>query len=204
MLAVEPGSTPVGPATLLSVLPPEGLDPGPDGFAVEAIGSDGTVVPLPRIRRFDSDWAEKFAFRDPVRLAEGAAIRVSSRSHPGPDSHAGHGHRRGAVGGGSSSPPRACSHHAKRLASLGSEGCQWVLARCLPRLRSTSSSSPPSRLRRRFRGCLSTRRSKRLPDPRRRRCILGRIALPLLPRGPYSLFLEFDRLHNHVYSFNDR
>ena len=48
MLAVEPGSTPVGPATLLSVLPPEGLDPGPDGFAVEAIGSDGTVVPLLR------------------------------------------------------------------------------------------------------------------------------------------------------------
>ena len=105
MLAVEPGSTPVGPATLLSVLSPEGLDPGPDGFAVEAIGSDGTVVPLLRIRRFDSDWAEKVAFRDPVRLAEGAAIRVSSRSHPGPDSHADHGHRRGAVGGGSSSPP---------------------------------------------------------------------------------------------------
>lgn len=80
MLAVEPGTTPVGPATLLSVLPPEGLDPGPDGFAVEAVGSDGAVMPLLRIRRFDPDWAEKFAFREPVRLAEGAAIRVS---HPG-------------------------------------------------------------------------------------------------------------------------
>ena len=80
MLAVEPGTTPVGPATLLSVLPPEGLDPGPDGFAVEAVGNDGAVTPLLRIRRFDADWAEKFAFRQPVRLAEGAAIRVS---HPG-------------------------------------------------------------------------------------------------------------------------
>ncbi len=80
MLAVEPGVTPVGPAMLLSVLPPEGLDPGPDGFAVEAVGSDGAVTPLLRIRRFDSDWSEKFAFREPVLLAEGAAIRVS---HPG-------------------------------------------------------------------------------------------------------------------------
>ena len=80
MLAVEPGTTPVGPATLLSVLPPEGLDPGPDGFAVEAVGDDGAVTPLLRIRHFDSDWAEKFAFREPVSLADGAAIRVS---HPG-------------------------------------------------------------------------------------------------------------------------
>jgi len=80
MLAVEPGTTPVGPATLLSVLPPEGLDPGPDGFAVEAVGNDGAVTPLLRIRRFDADWAEKFAFREPVSLADGAAIRVS---HPG-------------------------------------------------------------------------------------------------------------------------
>lgn len=80
MLAVEPGTTPVGPATLLSVLPPEGLDPGPDGFAVEAVGSDGAVTPLLRIRRFDADWAEKFAFREPVSLADGSAIRVS---HPG-------------------------------------------------------------------------------------------------------------------------
>ena len=80
MLAVEPGSTPIGPATLLSVLPPEGLDPGPDGFAVDAVASDGAVTPLLRIRRFDSDWAEKFAFREPVQLAAGAAIRVS---HPG-------------------------------------------------------------------------------------------------------------------------
>ena len=70
----------MGPATLLSVLPPEGLDPGPDGFAVEAVGTDGAVTPLLRIRRFDADWAEKFAFREPVRLAAGAAIRVS---HPG-------------------------------------------------------------------------------------------------------------------------
>jgi hypothetical protein len=80
ILAVEPGTTPVGPATLLSVLPPEGLDPGPDGFAVEAVGRDGAVTPLLRIRRFDADWAEKFAFREPVPLAAGAAIRVS---HPG-------------------------------------------------------------------------------------------------------------------------
>ena len=80
MLAVEPGTTPVGPATLLSVLPPEGLDPGPDGFAVETVGNDGAVTPLLRIRRFDADWAEKFAFREPVQLAAGAAIRVS---HPG-------------------------------------------------------------------------------------------------------------------------
>lgn len=80
MLAVEPGSTPVGPARLLSVLPPEGLDPGPDGFAVETVAADGEVTPLLRIRRFDSDWAEKFSFREPVFLAEGAAIRVS---HPG-------------------------------------------------------------------------------------------------------------------------
>lgn len=80
MLAVEPGTTPVGPATLLAVLPPEGLEPGPDGFAVEAVGNDGAVTPLLRIRRFDSDWAEKFAFREPVSLADGAAIRVS---HPG-------------------------------------------------------------------------------------------------------------------------
>ncbi len=79
-LAVEPGTTAVGPATLLSVLPPEGLDPGPEGFAVETVGSDGAVTLLLRIRRLDSDWAEKFAFREPVRLAEGAAIRVS---HPG-------------------------------------------------------------------------------------------------------------------------
>ena len=80
ILAVEPGTTPVGPATLLSVLPPEGLDPGLDGFAVEAVESDGAVTPLLRIRRFDPDWAEKFAFREPVSLADGAAIRVS---HPG-------------------------------------------------------------------------------------------------------------------------
>lgn len=80
LLAVEPGTTPVGPATLLSVLPPEGLDPGPEGFAVEAVGRGGAVTPLLRIRRFDSDWAEKFAFREPIRLSEGTAIRVS---HPG-------------------------------------------------------------------------------------------------------------------------
>ena len=80
ILAVEPGTTLVGPATLLSVLPPEALDPGPDGFAVEAVGSDGAVTPLLRIRRFDADWAEKFAFREPISLADGAAIRVS---HPG-------------------------------------------------------------------------------------------------------------------------
>ena len=80
MLAVEPGTTPVGPATLLSVLPPEGLDPGADGFAVEAVASDGTVTSLLRIRRFDADWAEKFAFREPVSLGNDAAIRVS---HPG-------------------------------------------------------------------------------------------------------------------------
>ena len=90
MLAVEPGTTPVGPATLLSVLPPEGLEPGPDGFAVEAVGNDGAVTPLLRIRRFDADWAEKFAFREPVSLADGAAIRgfpsgsdSGSGSHPG-------------------------------------------------------------------------------------------------------------------------
>ena len=79
-LAVEPGSTRVGPALLLAVLPPEGLDPGPDGFAVETVTADGEVTPLLRIRRFDADWSEKFAFRDPVMLAEDAAIRVS---HPG-------------------------------------------------------------------------------------------------------------------------
>ena len=79
-LAVEPGAPPLGPATLLSVLPPEGLDPGADGFAVEAVGGDGTVTSLLRIRRFDADWSEKFAFREPVVLAEGAAIRAS---HPG-------------------------------------------------------------------------------------------------------------------------
>ena len=80
MFPVEPGTTPVGPATLLSVLPPEGLDPGPHGFAVDTVGTDGVVTPLLRIRRFDADWAEKFAFREPVSLADGAAIRVS---HPG-------------------------------------------------------------------------------------------------------------------------
>ena len=47
---------------------------------MEAVGDDGAVTPLLRIRRFDSDWAEKFAFREPVSLADGAAIRVS---HPG-------------------------------------------------------------------------------------------------------------------------
>ena len=79
-VAIEPGSTSLGPATVLSVLPPEGLVPGPEGFAVDTVGSDGRVTPLLRIRRFDADWSEKFAFREPVRLAEGAAIRVS---HPG-------------------------------------------------------------------------------------------------------------------------
>ena len=80
IVAIEPGSTPLGPATVLSVLPPEGLDPGPDGFAVEAVDPDGAVTPLLRIRRFDPDWSEKFALDRPLQLAKGAAIRVT---HPG-------------------------------------------------------------------------------------------------------------------------
>lgn len=80
MRPVEPGATRLGPAALLAVLPPEGLDPGPDGFAVELLGSDGEATPLLRIRRFDPDWSEKFAFAAPVPLDDAAAIRVS---HPG-------------------------------------------------------------------------------------------------------------------------
>ena len=80
MLAVEPGSTRLGAARLLAVLPPEGLDPGPEGFAVEALGEDGEPTPLLRIRRLDPDWSEKFAFSAPVPLGERARIRVS---HPG-------------------------------------------------------------------------------------------------------------------------
>ena len=80
MLVVGPGDTPLGVATLLSVLPPDGLDPGPEGFAVEAVAGDGTVTSLLRIRRFDADWSEKFAFREPLQLAAGTVLRVS---HPG-------------------------------------------------------------------------------------------------------------------------
>ncbi len=79
-VALEPGLTRLGAASLLSVLPPEGLDPGPDGFAVEVVGAGGQVTPLLRIRRFDADWSEKFLFRNPISLADGSAIRVS---HPG-------------------------------------------------------------------------------------------------------------------------
>ena len=79
-LTLDRGSAPLGPASVLAVLPPPDLDPGADGFRIEAVEPDGRTTPLLRIRRFDADWAEKFVFRQPLRLAEGAAVRAS---HPG-------------------------------------------------------------------------------------------------------------------------
>lgn len=79
-VALEAGSTRLE-GVLLAVFPPEGL--GDDGasdaaaFTVEAVSPTGEVTTLLRIRRFDPDWAEKFFFRDPVRLAPGAAVRAS-------------------------------------------------------------------------------------------------------------------------------
>lgn len=82
--ALEPGSTEIGPASLLAVLPPLDSDAfggrGGEVFTVDAVAVSGEVTELLRIRRFDRDWTERFAFAEPVRLPAGAALRVS---HPG-------------------------------------------------------------------------------------------------------------------------
>ena len=83
-VALEAGNTRLD-GVLLAVFPPEDLgvgsatDGAPDGpaFTVDAVGPAGEVTTLLRIRRFDRDWAEKFFFREPVRLAPGAAVRAS-------------------------------------------------------------------------------------------------------------------------------
>ncbi len=83
-VALEPGSSELGSATLLAILPP--LDraafsgPGDEVFAVEAVGADGAVTELLRIRRPDPDWTERFVLAEPLRLEAGASVRVS---HPG-------------------------------------------------------------------------------------------------------------------------
>ncbi len=83
-VAIEPGSSELGSATLLAILPP--LDraafsvPGNEVFAVEAVGADGGVTELLRIRRPDADWTERFVLAEPLRLEAGASVRVS---HPG-------------------------------------------------------------------------------------------------------------------------
>ncbi len=83
-VALEPGATRLGPATLLAILPP--LDratpstSGDDVFAVDAVGADGEVTELLRIRRPDPDWTERFVLAEPLRLEAGASVRVS---HPG-------------------------------------------------------------------------------------------------------------------------
>lgn len=79
-LALEAGSTRLA-GELLAVFAP--ARPGADGggearpFTVEAVSPEGEVSTLLRIRRFDPDWAEKFVFRERVRLAPGAEVRVS-------------------------------------------------------------------------------------------------------------------------------
>lgn len=80
-VALEAGSTRLE-GVLLAVFPPEDLDAGdaPEAetpFTVDAVTPAGEVTTLLRIRRFDPDWAEKFFFRDPVRLAPGAEVRAS-------------------------------------------------------------------------------------------------------------------------------
>ena len=79
-VAVEAGSTRLS-GRLVALYPPEdgagGRGFGPEGFTVEAVGPDGEAAALLRIRRFDRDWAERFFFREPVPLTEGAEIRVS-------------------------------------------------------------------------------------------------------------------------------
>ncbi len=79
-VALEPGDSRLPGAALLAVLPPDGLVLGDEGFAVQAVSADGEVEPLLRITRFDEDWAEKYAFRAPIRLDADISIRVS---HPG-------------------------------------------------------------------------------------------------------------------------
>lgn len=80
-LALEAGSTRLA-GELFAVFPPAA--PGTEGdgedaaaFTVEAVSPEGEVSTLLRIRRFDPDWVEKFFFGAPVRLAPGAAVRVS-------------------------------------------------------------------------------------------------------------------------------
>lgn len=78
-VAVEAGSTRLS-GRLVALYPPEdggGRGFGPAGFTVESVGPDGRAATLLRIRRFDRDWAERFFFREPVPLTEGAEIRVS-------------------------------------------------------------------------------------------------------------------------------
>lgn len=80
-VALEAGNTRLD-GVLLAVFPPEDLGAG-DGaeedavFTVDAVDPAGEVTTLLRIRRFEPDWAEKFFFRDPVRLAPGAEVRAS-------------------------------------------------------------------------------------------------------------------------------
>ena len=83
-VALEPGTSEVGPAALLAILPP--LDhaafsgPGNEVFAVQAVGADGGVTELLRIRRPDADWTERFVLAEPLWLDQGTSVRVS---HPG-------------------------------------------------------------------------------------------------------------------------
>lgn len=79
-LAVEAGESRLAAAALLAVVPPDGVEPGDGDFLIEAVSADGRVETLLRIRRFDPDWSEKYAFREPVWLSNGASVRVS---HPG-------------------------------------------------------------------------------------------------------------------------
>ena len=83
-VALEAGNTRLD-GVLLAVFPPEDLGvgsatdsaPGGPAFTVDAVGPAGEVTTLLRIRRFDRDWAEKFFFREPVRLAPGVVVRAS-------------------------------------------------------------------------------------------------------------------------------
>ncbi len=77
-ITVLPADGPVlrpGPGVLLALMPPSG-----SAFSAELASPDGTTTPLLRIRREDSDWVEKYAFREPIRLGPGFEIRLS---HPG-------------------------------------------------------------------------------------------------------------------------
>jgi len=77
-ITVLPADGPVlrpGPGVLLALMPPPG-----SAFSAELASPDGATIPLLQIRRQDSDWVEKYAFREPIRLGPGSEIRLS---HPG-------------------------------------------------------------------------------------------------------------------------
>ncbi len=84
VMVLEPGTTEIGPASLLAVLPPFGASASErdqdEVFRVDAVGESGEITELLRIRRFEADWNERFLFAEPIRLPAGASVRVS---HPG-------------------------------------------------------------------------------------------------------------------------